>query len=119
MTHVRKHSSDELLETRSSTSQGSSFVLGFWAVRYQVTDVGRAVSFYTQQLGFKLDRQVLPAFALVSINNIKLMRYLSNHAIVRSCRSTRFLGFTDMWPSPGYTTSCVGTPSERSACRNS
>ena len=33
------------------------------AVRYQVKDVGRSIDFYTQKLGFKLDRKHLPAFA--------------------------------------------------------
>ena len=42
-------------------------------VRYQVTDVGRAVEFYTQQLDFSLDQQHLPAFAQVSINDFKLI----------------------------------------------
>ena len=48
-------------------------VLGLWGVRYQVKDVSRAVEFYTQQLGFKLDQQHLPAFAQVSIDNLKLI----------------------------------------------
>ena len=37
------------------------------AVRYQVKNVDRAVAFYTQQLGFKLEQQSAPAFARVSI----------------------------------------------------
>ncbi|HXZ44546.1 MAG TPA: VOC family protein [archaeon] len=49
------------------------FVLGFWGVRYQVKDVSRSVAFYTQQLGFKLDQQNLPAFAQVSISTLKLI----------------------------------------------
>jgi glyoxylase I family protein len=44
-----------------------------WGVRYQVKDVGRAVAFYTQQLGFTLDREHLPAFAQVSLGNLKLV----------------------------------------------
>ena len=50
-----------------------NFILGLWGVRYQVKEVGRSVEFYTQQLGFKLDRQNLPAFAQVSVNNLKLI----------------------------------------------
>ncbi len=53
--------------------EGQSFVLGLWGVRYQVKDVSRSVAFYTQQLGLKLDQQVLPAFAQVSIGNLKLI----------------------------------------------
>jgi glyoxylase I family protein len=48
-------------------------VLGLWGVRYQVKDVQRSITFYTQTLGFSLDRQHLPAFAQVSIGNLKLI----------------------------------------------
>ena len=44
-----------------------------WGVRYQVKDIHRSVAFYTQQLGFKLDMQNPPAFAQVSIANLKLI----------------------------------------------
>jgi glyoxylase I family protein len=57
----------------SSTQERQSLVLGLWGVRYQVKDVSRSVEFYTQQLGFKLDRENLPAFAQVSIANLKLI----------------------------------------------
>lgn len=50
-----------------------SFILGLWGVRYQVKDVQRAIAFYTQMLGFKLDHQNLPAFGQVSISNLKLI----------------------------------------------
>ena len=53
--------------------QPHSFVLGLWGVRYQVKDVSRSIAFYTQQLGFKLDQQVLPAFGQVSLSNLKLI----------------------------------------------
>ncbi len=53
--------------------QAPSFVLGPWGVRYQVKDVSRSVAFYTEQLGLKLDLQVLPAFAQVSVGNLKLI----------------------------------------------
>lgn len=59
--------------TDSSGKDGQSFVLGLWGVRYQVKDVSRSVAFYTQQLGFKLDQKTLPAFAQVSIGNLKLI----------------------------------------------
>jgi glyoxylase I family protein len=48
-------------------------VLRLWAVRYQVKDVQRSIEFYTRILGFKLDRQNLPAFGQVSINDLKLI----------------------------------------------
>ena len=36
-------------------------------------DVSRSVAFYTQQLGFNLDIQHLPAFAQVSVGDLKLI----------------------------------------------
>jgi glyoxylase I family protein len=50
-----------------------AFVLGLWGVRYQVKDIERSIAFYTQTLGFNLDRQNLPAFGQVSIGNFKLI----------------------------------------------
>jgi glyoxylase I family protein len=48
-------------------------VVGLHGVRYQVKDVDRAVSFYTQQLGFTVDRTHLPAFGQVSLGDFKLI----------------------------------------------
>jgi glyoxylase I family protein len=59
--------------TADSTATAQTFVLGLWGVRYQVKDVRRSVEFYTQALGFKLDQQFLPAFAQVSIGDLKLI----------------------------------------------
>ncbi len=56
-----------------SANEASTFVVGLWGVRYQVTDVARAIAFYTHQLGFKLDQQFLPAFGQVSIGDLKLI----------------------------------------------
>src|ERR1044071_5539094 len=53
--------------------KGDSMLSGLYGVRYQVKDVGRSIDFYTQQLGFKLDRKHLPAFAQVSIGDFKLI----------------------------------------------
>jgi glyoxylase I family protein len=53
--------------------QQQRLVLGLWGVRYQVRDVQRSILFYTQQLGFQLDRQHLPAFGQVSIGDLKLI----------------------------------------------
>ena len=50
-----------------------AFIVGFWGVRYQVKDVQRAITFYTQTLGFNLDMQNLPAFGQVSIGGLKLI----------------------------------------------
>ncbi len=57
----------------ASAEAPQTFILGLWGVRYQVRDVSRSVAFYTQQLGFKLDQQHLPAFAQVSVGNLKLI----------------------------------------------
>ena len=50
-----------------------TLIVGFWGVRYQVKDVQRSISFYTQTLGFNLDMQNLPAFGQVSIGGLKLI----------------------------------------------
>lgn len=43
------------------------FIKNVHGVRYQVKDVARSVRFYTEQLGFTLKHQQLPAFANVSM----------------------------------------------------
>jgi glyoxylase I family protein len=73
MAQTGKQSAAAVHETGASGKEGQSFVLGLWGVRYQVKDVSRSVAFYTQQLGFKLDQKNLPAFAQVSIGNLKLI----------------------------------------------
>ena len=48
-------------------------IQGLHGVRYQSTDVKRAVAFYTNYLGFTLEHQKLPAFATVSLGGFKLL----------------------------------------------
>jgi glyoxylase I family protein len=48
-------------------------IIGLHGVRYQVKEVSRAVAFYTKHLGFTLEHQQLPAFAMVSIGEFKLL----------------------------------------------
>ena len=50
-----------------------ALIVGFWGVRYQVRDVQRSITFYTQTLGFNLDMQNLPAFGQVSFGGLKLI----------------------------------------------
>jgi glyoxylase I family protein len=50
-----------------------TFVKGVHGIRYQVKDVARAVAFYTQQLGFTLEHQQLPAFASVSLGDAHIL----------------------------------------------
>ena len=47
----------------------------FHGVRYQVTDVERAIDFYTTHLGFTLEQKQLPAFATVGLGQLRI--YLS------------------------------------------
>jgi glyoxylase I family protein len=58
---------------RSPGKTRPGFVLGMRGVRYQVKDVSRSIAFYTEQLGFELDQQHLPAFAQVSVGALKLI----------------------------------------------
>ena len=60
-------------QNQKQDSESRGFIVGFWGVRYQVTDVQRAITFYTQTLGFNLDMQHLPAFGQVSIAGLKLI----------------------------------------------
>ena len=52
---------------------GRHGIISVHGVRYQVKDVARAVAFYTDHLGFKLERQQLPAFASVSLGGFTLL----------------------------------------------
>jgi glyoxylase I family protein len=52
---------------------GDMVVEELWGIRYQVKDVQRAIRFYTQTLGFKLDLENLPAFGQVSVAGLKLI----------------------------------------------
>ena len=60
-------------ETQASSADTMErFILGLWGIRYQVKDVARAIAFY-ERLGFKLDHKALPAFAQVSVGDLKLI----------------------------------------------
>jgi catechol 2,3-dioxygenase-like lactoylglutathione lyase family enzyme len=43
------------------------------SVRYMIADVGAAVAFYTNHLGFRLDVNAAPAFASVVRGNLRLL----------------------------------------------
>jgi glyoxylase I family protein len=60
-------------EIGGSAKERQGMIAGMWGVRYQVKDVNRSVAFYTEQLGFKVDMQRPPAFAQVSVGNLKLI----------------------------------------------
>jgi len=57
------------------SSQGNvhGLINAVHGVRYQVQDVARAVTFYTQRLGFTLKHQHLPAFANVSLGGTDIL----------------------------------------------
>jgi len=48
------------------------FVKAVHGVRYQVKDVARSTTFYTQYLGFTLKHQQLPAFANVALGDAQI-----------------------------------------------
>jgi len=54
-------------------NENQGFSAQFHGVRYQVSDVSRSVAFYTQQLGFSLEHQQLPAFANVSLGPLQIL----------------------------------------------
>ncbi len=56
----------------TATTTPDTGIAGFHGVRYLVTDVQRAVAFYTTHLGFTVERQQLPAFATVALGALKL-----------------------------------------------
>lgn len=64
--------SDTTAERHASNAPAIT-TTGVHGIRYQVKDVARAVAFYTQQLGFTLKHQQLPAFAAVSLGNVDLL----------------------------------------------
>jgi glyoxylase I family protein len=51
----------------------SAAVFSMYGVRYQVTDVARAATFYREHLGFQLVVQHPPAFASVSLGSFVLL----------------------------------------------
>jgi len=50
-----------------------AFIKSAHGIRYQVNDVARAVTFYTEHLGFRMEHQQLPAFASVSLGNSQIL----------------------------------------------
>jgi glyoxylase I family protein len=64
----------ELAPTHEAPPQKSrDFVKDFHGVRYQVRDVSRSIAFFTEQLGFTLEHQQLPAFASVSLGKAQIL----------------------------------------------
>ena len=61
------------MTSEHASERDESSGLGFHGIRYQTRDVRRAVDFYVGHLGFKLEHQQLPAFATVSLDEVKLL----------------------------------------------
>jgi glyoxylase I family protein len=70
---METHRSPHAQPPSSGAHDPGNFVVRFHGVRYQVQDVSRAVAFYTQHLGCKLEHQQLPAFANVSVDNLQIL----------------------------------------------
>jgi glyoxylase I family protein len=62
-----------MAQATASHVERHTLIKGVHGVRYQVKDVARAVAFYTQHLGFKLEHQQLPAFANVSLGDVQIL----------------------------------------------
>jgi glyoxylase I family protein len=72
-TLVKRESTETTTRDAAASGASHGFVKDFHGVRYQVSDVARAVAFYTGHLGFKLKHQQIPAFANVSLANLDLL----------------------------------------------
>lgn len=59
-------------QNTGAQSELASDPIRFAGVRYQVKNVDRSVAFYTERLGFKLERRAGAAFASVSKGNLTL-----------------------------------------------
>ena len=70
---VERSGATMMPETTSHEAAQHAFVKGVHGVRYQVKDVARSVTFYTQHLGFTLKHQQLPAFANVSLGDAQIL----------------------------------------------
>jgi len=70
---MKENSSATKLEGTRPSETSHSFVRAFHGVRYQVSDVSRAIAFYTEHLDFNLKHQQLPAFANVALGPLDLL----------------------------------------------
>jgi glyoxylase I family protein len=62
-----------MAQSVTSHLEPRTFIKNVHGIRYQVKDVTRAIAFYTNHLGFNLDRQQLPAFANVSLGDVQIL----------------------------------------------
>jgi len=71
-TGLEKEDTD-MAQFTASHRESRAFVQSVHGVRYQVKDVASAISFYTNHLGFNIERQQLPAFANVSLGEAHIL----------------------------------------------
>jgi glyoxylase I family protein len=62
-----------MTDGRSARGEPPRFAAAFHGVRYLVGDVAGSVTFYTEQLGFTLEHQQLPAFATVALGELRIL----------------------------------------------
>ncbi len=57
----------------ADAASARAYIAAVHGIRYQVADVSRSVTFYTQHLGFTLGHQHLPEFADVSLGETSIL----------------------------------------------
>jgi glyoxylase I family protein len=70
---VQQQESTATKSADQSNQEAQNHVQGFHGVRYQVHDVARSAAFYMERLGFKLEHQHLPEFAMVSVGGVHVL----------------------------------------------
>jgi glyoxylase I family protein len=66
--------SDRTTANRDLTAKlENTAAVRFHGVRYQVRDVARSVEFYSRHLGFRIERQRLPVFATLVLDDLDLL----------------------------------------------
>jgi glyoxylase I family protein len=70
--HHHEDNNMTTLSEHATATTSTHGIAGFHGVRYIVTDVKRALDFYTTNLGFVLEHQQLPAFASVKLGPLTI-----------------------------------------------
>src|SRR5262245_58387442 len=60
-------------DATAAQMESRTFIKGVNGIGYKVKDLARSVSFYTQQLAFRLAHQAPPAFASVSLGDTTML----------------------------------------------
>ena len=70
---MANHAAASATMSESQSRQKGDTGVRFHGVRYQVKDVSRSISFYSEHLGFKVTHQKPPAFATLSLGALDLL----------------------------------------------